>query len=189
VKKLAIFASGSGTNAQAIMQYFENHRDISIALVVCNRPGAGVIQRAHTFNVPVMMINKTDLYESDTVLQKLNASGIDWIILAGFLWLVPEDLIKAYNGKIVNIHPALLPNFGGKGMYGAKVHQAVLDSGKKVSGISIHFVNEHYDRGDIIAQFTCPVEETETLATLQHKIHKLEHRYYPETIEKLVLNP
>jgi phosphoribosylglycinamide formyltransferase 1 len=187
VKKLAIFASGTGSNARAIMEYFKGHRSVSVQLIVCNRPEAGVLKHAADFQVPVLQVVRQDFVETENLLQKLKEHQIDWIILAGFLWLIPADLIEMYRNKIINIHPALLPDFGGKGMYGSNVHKAVLSAGSKSSGITIHYVNEEYDKGDIIAQFSCPVDISDTPETLVGKIHKLEQRYYPETIEKLVL--
>lgn len=184
--RLVLFASGSGTNVQNLIRYFKNHPDIKIISVCCNNPKALVIQRASELQVPVFIFNRADLYESGRVLQYLQSSETDWIILAGFLWLLPENIVQHYNKRIVNIHPALLPGYGGKGMYGMRVHQAVIDAGEKESGITIHYVNTEYDTGDIIFQAKCPVSTGETPETLAAKVHRLEYEYYPKIVEKLV---
>ncbi|MDQ3048100.1 MAG: phosphoribosylglycinamide formyltransferase [Bacteroidota bacterium] len=184
MKNIAIFASGEGTNAQKIIDHFRQSARGRVSLVVCNKPGAGVLRRAEQANVPVLMINRSSFYESDEVIRHLHSNNIDLIVLAGFLWMIPADLIQAFPEKIINIHPALLPKFGGKGMYGMNVHKAVIDSAEKQSGITIHFVNENYDEGKIIAQHTCYITSLDTFETLAEKIHELEHRYYPQTIEK-----
>jgi phosphoribosylglycinamide formyltransferase 1 len=186
-KRIAIFASGSGSNAQKIIEHFLNHPAIKVSLIVCNVPTAGVIQRAATYNVPVLLINKDEFLKGNGYIPDLKDAQIDFIVLAGFLWKVPEALIEAFRNKIVNIHPALLPKFGGKGMYGLKVHQAVIDAGEKESGITIHYVDEHYDHGDSILQAKCRVYDNDTAETLASRIHQLEHEHYPKTIEKLLL--
>lgn len=184
---LAIFASGSGTNANAIMQYFESHPKIKVALVVTNKPQAGVIGVAKKWNVPSLVINKQQLQDEEFLLGELKKHTVNWIILAGFMVMIPPFLVQAFNDKMINIHPALLPKFGGKGMYGRNVHEAVIKTGEKKSGITIHFVNEKYDEGKIIFQAETVIEPNETIESLEHKIHKLEHANYPSVIEKLVL--
>jgi phosphoribosylglycinamide formyltransferase-1 len=187
MKKLAIFVSGSGTNMQRIANYFKNHPQIEMSLVVCNNPDAGAIARAESLGIPLMMIDKKSFKNPEPLTAELFKKQIDWIILAGFLWLIPKVLIQAYPNKIVNIHPALLPAYGGKGMYGEKVHQAVIQNGEKQSGITIHFVNEHYDAGAIIFQQQLELQADETPESLAQRIHELEYKYYPEVIEKVVL--
>jgi len=184
--KLAIFASGKGSNAEKIIQFFENHPFITVSLIVYNRPDAGVVDIAKKYGIKSIFIEKKSLTEDQNNLQLLQNEGITHIILAGFLLKIPEYLIQAFPDKIINIHPALLPNFGGKGMYGDKVHQAVIASGEKESGITIHLVDEHYDHGKTVFQSTVPVADNETPETLAAKIHELEHRYFPEVIEKWI---
>jgi phosphoribosylglycinamide formyltransferase-1 len=184
---LAIFASGSGTNAENIMEYFQYAPQIRVACVCTNRSDAYVIERAKRFDIPVMVFSKKDFYETETVLNYLLNNQISWIILAGFLWLVPPNLIEAYPNRIINIHPALLPKYGGKGMYGHHVHQAVIENKEPVSGISVHYVNKEYDRGDIIFQVTCPVMPGDTPDSLAERVHELEYRHFPEVIEKVIL--
>ena len=149
MKKIAIFASGSGTNAQNIAEYFLASGDITVSLILANKPEAYVLERAKKLGIPSMVFTRKEFYESAIILDVLLKNKIDFIVLAGFLWLVPDNLLKTYSGKIINIHPALLPKYGGKGMYGEKVHQAVIQSGDKQTGITIHFVNDHYDEGEI----------------------------------------
>ncbi|HEY4798950.1 MAG TPA: phosphoribosylglycinamide formyltransferase [Bacteroidia bacterium] len=185
MKRLAIFASGEGTNAQQIIDHFRES-DIKIALIVCNKPLANVLNRAKNHNIPSLLVNKELFYNSEAVLKKLQEEKIDLIICAGFLWKVPDNIIRAFPNRIINIHPALLPKFGGKGMYGMNVHKAVIGSGTKESGITIHYVNEHYDEGKIILQASCEVTSNDTPETLAQKVHRLEHRYFPETIEKIL---
>jgi len=187
MKKLAIFVSGSGTNMQRIANYFKNHPQIEMSLVVCNNPDAGAIARAESLGIPLMMIDKKSFKNPEPLTAELFKKQIDWIILAGFLWLIPKVLIQAYPNKIVNIHPALLPAYGGKGMYGEKVHQAVIQNGEKQSGITFHFVNEQYDAGAIIFQQQLELQADETPESLARRIHELEYKYYPEVIEKVVL--
>lgn len=185
-KNIAIFASGEGTNAQCIIDYFKSSDKISVALVVSNKSTANVLKRAEIAKVPTLLIDKPDFYESEAVINKLKAAKIDLIILAGFLWMIPDSLIKAFSHKIINIHPALLPKFGGKGMYGMNVHKAVIESKEKQSGISVHYVNEHYDEGEIISQHSCDVSENDTPEILAQKIRKLEHEFFPKVIEKML---
>lgn len=185
-RNIAIFASGTGTNAKRIIEHFSNGDLARVALVVCNNPKAGVLQIAADNNIPVMLLNRKGFTESQTVLGELRLHKIDLVVLAGFLWQLPGYLVNAFPRKIVNIHPALLPKFGGKGMYGAHVHRAVIDAGEKESGITIHYVDEHYDNGDIIFQATCEVRPTDDVTSLAQRIHQLEHLHYPRVIETLV---
>jgi phosphoribosylglycinamide formyltransferase-1 len=184
-KHMAIFASGAGSNAQKIIEYFKNSTRATIGVIVCNKPGAGVLQIAANENIPVLMIEKK-LFNDSGYLAELKNLHIDFIILAGFLWKIPSVLINAYQGKIINIHPALLPSYGGKGMYGNTVHAAVINAKEKQSGITIHYVDDKYDHGEIIFQKTCRVNKNETAESLAQKIHELEHEYYPKQIEKLL---
>lgn len=186
MKRIAIFASGSGTNAEQIIRHFKNNGKAITEVVLTNNPNAVVIERAKNLHTPSFIFSKEDFYGSDKIGKLLQRLQIDLIVLAGFLWLVPESLIKKYPGKIINIHPALLPQHGGKGFYGAKVHEAVIRSGDKKSGITIHYVNEKFDEGKIIFQATCDIDENETAETLAAKIHKLEYEHYPTVIENIL---
>ena len=186
--RISIFASGSGTNAQKIMEKFQDHPTISVRLVLSNNPDAYILSRARQFHIPTLTFSRPELYQSNHIMDILSVQGIDYIVLAGFLWLFPAYILKAYPNRIVNIHPALLPNYGGKGMYGRRVHEAVIAAGEKESGISIHYVNEKYDDGEIIFQAKCPVESGDTPETLAARILELEHEHYPEVIEKVVLD-
>ncbi len=186
MKKIAVFASGSGSNAERLYEYFKGSTVAKVTMIVCNKPDAGVVARAHRLRIPLVLISKRSFYESDSLLYTLRQEGIDFIALAGFLWLIPDYLIEAYPGKMVNIHPALLPAYGGKGMYGHKVHEGVIQNGEKESGITIHLVNAHYDEGAVIAQFKTAISPTDTADTLAEKIHLLEHRHYPEVVATLV---
>jgi phosphoribosylglycinamide formyltransferase-1 len=185
---IAIFASGAGSNARKIIEFFENKGlriSIKVSLIVCNVPGAGVLDIAEEKGIPSLMINKTD-FTANGYVESLKNAGIDFIVLAGFLWKVPEVLVKAYPKAIINIHPALLPKYGGKGMYGARVHEAVIEAGEKESGITIHWVNENYDEGAIIFQAKCSIDASDTATSLANKIHALEHAHFATTIEKLL---
>ena len=183
---IAIFASGAGSNARKIIEYFENKGlRIKVSLIVCNVPGAGVLDIAEEKGIPSLMINKSD-FAANGYVESLKNAGIDFIVLAGFLWKVPEVLVRAYPKAIINIHPALLPKYGGKGMYGARVHEAVIAAGEKESGITIHWVNEHYDEGAIIFQAKCSIDDSDTATSLANKIHALEHAHFATTIEKLL---
>ena len=186
IKHLAIFASGAGSNAQQIINYFRNSALAKIDLIVCNKPRAGVIAIAEKENIPVLLIEKERFFKGDAYLPEIKKLKTDLIILAGFLWKIPQILINVYPRRIVNIHPALLPKYGGKGMYGQYVHETILNAGEMESGITIHYVDEHYDNGDIIFQTACPVLEDDTPETLARRIHKLEHLHYPLVIEELV---
>lgn len=185
--KLAIFASGNGSNFQAIAEYFAKHPSIQISHLFCNKPDAYVIKRAQNLGIAYTAFNKTEFYSSDYVLNQLHQTKTDWIVLAGFLWLIPQPIIEVFRDKIINIHPALLPAFGGKGMYGHKVHEAVIASGNTKSGITIHLVDEVYDNGKTLFQATCPVLPTDTAESLAEKIHKLEHTHFPAAIERTLL--
>jgi formyltetrahydrofolate-dependent phosphoribosylglycinamide formyltransferase len=180
--KLAIFASGKGSNAEKIIQYFENEEFVKISMVVCNNPQAGVLDIAKSHNIKTLLIDKTTFNQTEEYVQLFKSEGITHIILAGFLWKVPETLINGYRNKILNIHPALLPNFGGKGMYGDKVHEAVLASGQKETGITIHLVDEHYDHGTTVFQATVSIEDADTTSSIAEKVHSLEHLHYPRVI-------
>ena len=184
-KRIVIFASGNGTNAQRIIEYFIESGQAKVSGVFTNNPQAQVIRRAETFNIPIFIFDKTDFYTSGKVLNILLEQKPDMIILAGFLWLIPTEIIKSFQSRIVNIHPALLPKYGGKGMYGMNVHRAVIADGEKESGISIHYVNENYDEGNIIFQAKCTVDAEETADSLAAKIHQLEYKYFPVIIESL----
>ena len=186
MKKIAIFASGSGTNAENIVEYLREKQIAVPAMILSNNPKAKVLQRAERLQVPYTVFTRKDFYETDHVLNNLLDHQIDLIVLAGFLWLIPEKIIRAFPNRIINIHPALLPKYGGKGMYGDKVHRAVIENGEKESGISIHYVNEKYDEGQIIFQSRCPVEKDDTPESLAAKVHALEYKYYPEVVEKLL---
>lgn len=185
--KLAIFASGKGSNAEKIIQYIENHNNIHVSLIVSNKPTAGVLDIARRFNIPTLLIERKKFIETDEYVQFFLNQGITHIILAGFLLKVPDNLIRVYNNKIVNIHPALLPAYGGKGMYGEHVHQAVIQAGEKESGITIHLVDEEYDHGKTLFQAKVEVHPNDTPDTLAEKVHRLEHEHYPKVIEKWVL--
>lgn len=186
MKKLAIFASGSGSNAENIINYFKNKQNISVDIILTNRADAFVIERSKALMVDYYVFNRSEFYESDTIINLLKNRGIDFIILAGFLWLIPLNLIQFYSRRIINIHPALLPAYGGKGMYGMKVHEAVIKNRETQSGITIHFVNEKYDEGEIIFQAICFISETDTPETLANKIHVLEYEHFPKVIENVL---
>ncbi len=186
VIKIAIFASGAGSNAQKIIEHFKKKSFVKISLVVCNKKVAGVLDIAAKENIPSLIIERNRFFDEDNYLAFLKELGIDFIVLAGFLWKMPTAIINSYPNKIVNIHPALLPKYGGKGMYGQRVHDAVIQAKDAVSGISIHYVDELYDHGNIIFQATCPVEETDTAESLAQKIHQLEHLHYPAVIKTVL---
>jgi phosphoribosylglycinamide formyltransferase-1 len=188
MKKIAIFASGSGTNAENIIGYFSTKNSAKVTLVLSNRKNAFVLERATRLNVPSYFFDRSRFYDTGDVLDRLLKNKIDFIVLAGFLWLVPGNILKQYDRKIINIHPALLPKYGGSGMYGARVHHAVIENGDRFSGITIHFVNESYDKGDIIFQARCKVDPSDTPDSLALKIHSLEYQHYPKIIEKMILN-
>jgi phosphoribosylglycinamide formyltransferase-1 len=184
VKKLAVFVSGSGTNAQNIIRYFSGNEQIKVDSLWCNKPDAYALVRGAAHGVDSFVFNRKQFYESNEVVEKLKNRGIDLIVLAGFLWLVPDNLID--NFPIINIHPALLPKYGGKGMYGMKVHQAVVQNQDTETGISIHFVNQKYDEGELIFQAKCPVLPSESPEDVAKKVHGLEYQYFPVVIEQLL---
>jgi len=185
--RLAIFASGSGSNAERIIRYFQGHPDIHIPLIVSNHAEAYVLQRADNLKVPYVVFGREAFADPGSLLRVLQEHGITWIVLAGFLWKVPDELVKIYDRRMINIHPALLPSYGGKGMYGERVHRAVLAAGEKESGITIHYVNERYDEGECIFQARCPVLPEDTPESLADRIHALEHKHFPVVIEGLLL--
>ena len=184
---IAVFASGKGTNAEAIIEYFRKSREISIELIVSNNPESGVIAVAKKYGIPVQLVTKGSFYHSSELLESIRERKIGFIVLAGFLWLLPDYLLEAFPNKIVNVHPALLPRHGGKGMYGRKVHEAVLNAKEKETGITVHYVNENYDEGEVIFQASCRVEQNDTPGSLEAKVRKLELEHYPKVIEKLLL--
>jgi formyltetrahydrofolate-dependent phosphoribosylglycinamide formyltransferase len=184
--RVAIFASGAGSNAQQIINHFRDHPLVKIALVVCNREGAGVIDIAARENIPLLLVQRKSFAEGTACLEHLQKERIDFIVLAGFLLRMPLSLVVAFPRRIVNIHPALLPRFGGAGMYGQFVHEAVIQSGETESGITIHYVDEHYDNGDVIFQTACPVLEGDTPETIARRIHQLEHLHYPRVVEEIL---
>jgi phosphoribosylglycinamide formyltransferase 1 len=186
MKNIAIFASGSGTNAENIIKYFSNSNSAKVTLVLSNRSEALVLKRAAALNIETYFFERDDLYSSGKVLRSLLSHRIDFIVLAGFLWLVPADILNTFKNRIVNIHPALLPSYGGKGMYGEKVHKSVIENCETESGITIHLVNESYDEGDIIFQARCSVEPEETPESLAVKIHSLEYEHFPRIVEELI---
>ena len=186
--KLAIFASGKGSNAANIIRYFNDHPSVSVGLIICNNANAGVVEIAKKNGVPVLIITQQSLGDSKECLAALKKAGIDYLVLAGFLWKLPQHIIDAFPNKILNIHPALLPRYGGKGMYGQHVHEAVIAAKESQSGITIHVVDEHYDNGDIVFQATCPIDAAETPESLAAKIHALEQQHFPKVIEQYLQN-
>jgi phosphoribosylglycinamide formyltransferase-1 len=186
MKQIAIFASGAGSNAKRIIDHFRNHPDIKVSLIVCNKPGAGVLGIAEQANIPSLIIDKEQFFRGNAYVDELKEKKIDFIVLAGFLWKIPSALVKAYTQHIINIHPALLPKYGGKGMYGQHVHAAVIAAGDKESGITIHYVDELYDHGQVIFQASCPVSTEDTPETLAKKIHLLEYEHFPRIIEDII---
>lgn len=184
---IIIFASGAGSNAQQIINYFKKDPDINVALIVCNNPKAGVLQIAANEEIPVLLIQK-DEFKRSGYFQEINKYNPALIVLAGFLWKIPENLITHFPHKIINLHPALLPAYGGEGMYGSAVHAAVVKAKEKESGITIHYVDEKYDNGEIIFQAKCYLDSMDTAETLAHKIHKLEYEYFAVTIEHILKN-
>ena len=187
MKRIAIFASGRGSNALKIIEHFEQHSDIEIALILSNKPTAAVLSLADDRQIPSLVINRQKFYQTEKLLDDLNSCDIQLIVLAGFLWLIPEYLVRKYPRRIINIHPALLPKYGGKGMYGMHVHQAVWESKEKESGITIHFVNEKYDDGAIIFQAKCSLEPSDDPTKIAQKVLQLEHKYFAKVIERLLL--
>jgi phosphoribosylglycinamide formyltransferase-1 len=185
--EIALFASGSGSNVENIVEYFSKSTQIEICCILCNKENAYVIERAKRLKIDYLLFNKPDFHESDKVLNYLKQKNADLIVLAGFLWLIPNNLIKIFPNKIINIHPALLPKYGGKGMYGKAVHQAVHANKEKKTGITIHYVNEIYDEGQIISQKSVKIDSNDTPDSIASKVHELEYRFYPTIIEKIAL--
>ncbi|MGV3589755.1 MAG: phosphoribosylglycinamide formyltransferase [Adhaeribacter sp.] len=185
-KRVVIFASGSGSNAQRLMEHFQNHPQIRVVALFSNNPAAYALQRAENFNLPAHIFNR-EQFKDGTVLGQVKAYQPDLIVLAGFLWLVPVPFIQAFPQKIINIHPGILPKYGGKGMHGQHVHQAVLDNKETETGITIHYVNEFYDQGATIYQELCPVQENDTAEILANRVLQLEHEHFPRIVEKILI--
>lgn len=186
MKKIALFASGNGTNVQQIAEYFKNNNNVNIELIIVNKKDAYVRQRAKNLGIEDIYFNREDFYNSNKVLDILKERKIDFIVLAGFLWMVPQNILDNFPNSIINIHPALLPKYGGKGMYGHHVHEAVIANKEKESGITIHYVNIHYDEGQIIFQKKCDIMPNDTADDLAAKIHLLEKEYFPKVIESVL---
>lgn len=186
--RIAIFASGSGTNAEEIFRHFQDHPSIEVVLLLSNNPEAYALQRAKKFNIETKIFNRIEFRESILVLDWLNERKVTHIVLAGFLWLIPGYLTSAFHNRIINIHPALLPKFGGKGMYGMKVHEAIRNGNEKETGISIHLVNDQYDEGEILFQATCVVEDSDTPEQIAQKVHALEYAHYSRVIEQWIMS-
>lgn len=185
-KRIAIFASGSGSNAENIYNYFKGNSEIEIPLILTNNAEAKVIERATRLKIAIEIFDRNTFYKTTKIVDLLKNKQIDLVVLAGFLWLIPEQLVTAFPDKIINIHPALLPKYGGKGMYGDRVHESVISNGEKESGITIHFVNEKYDEGNIIFQAKCEVSSSDNASDLAQKIHALEYQHFPTIIEKIL---
>ena len=187
VKRIIFFASGSGTNVENIIKYFHGNKAVEITLILTNNPNAGVVRRAEKLKKPLMLFSKRELLDQ-SLLRKIITINPDLIILAGFLLKIPGEFVKAFPQRIINIHPALLPKFSGKGMYGNKVHQSVKDAGEQITGITIHLVNEYFDQGEIIFQASVDVASQESIEEIANKVHKLEYTYYPKLINKLLFS-
>ena len=186
-KRIAIFATGSGSNAEVMMRYFQSHPKIEVSFLLSNKPEAGVLQHAKKYQVPTFVFNRDLFFNSENVLNQLKEKDIDFIVLAGFLWKIPDYLIAAYPNRIINIHPALLPKFGGKGMYGIHVHEAVKAAGEQESGITIHLVNENYDEGKILLQEKVRILPEDNAVTIAKKVLQLEHAHFSPLVEKYIL--
>jgi len=187
MKRIVIFASGSGTNAENIIKYFQKSNVANVVRVLSNKKDAKVLERSKSLNISCMCFSRNDFYHSDKVLNLL-VKEADFIVLAGFLWRVPENIIKMFSNKIVNIHPALLPKYGGKGMYGMHIHNTVIANKEKETGITIHYVNENYDEGAVIVQKKVLVDKSDTPESIAKKIHQLEYKYFPKVIEEILLD-
>jgi phosphoribosylglycinamide formyltransferase-1 len=185
-KRIAIFASGSGSNAQKLMEHFKHSNEVEIALVLTNNPDAYVLQRADNFEIPSHIFDRHEFYQTDNITDLLKNLDIDLIVLAGFLWLIPKNLLQEYPGRIINIHPAILPKYGGKGMYGDYVHHAVLASGDAEGGITIHYVNENYDEGEYIYQAKYRIDKGDSLEMIKFKGQQLEHLHFPRIVEGIL---
>ncbi len=186
MKKIAIFASGSGTNAQNIIEFFNKSGSARVQIILTNNFKAYVLERAYKFNISTRIFDRYEFYQTDNILSILQKNQIDLIILAGFLWLVPSNILNMFPGRIINVHPALLPKYGGKGMYGNRVHQEVIANHEMYSGITIHYVNESYDEGDIVFQEKCLITTDDTAETLASKVHELEYKFFPVVIEEIL---
>lgn len=184
MKRIAVFASGNGSNAEHIANYFAKGTLAGVDVIYCNNPKAFVIQRAANLNIPLVLFDREKFYATETILRDLQSRNIDLIVLAGFLWLIPGSITRAYHDRIINIHPALLPKYGGKGMFGMAVHEAVIEAGDKESGITIHLIDDVYDKGEILFQAKCPVLPHDTPESLAEKVHALEYEHFPKVIEK-----
>ncbi|MDX1364518.1 phosphoribosylglycinamide formyltransferase [Arenibacter latericius] len=187
MKRIVLFASGSGSNVENIINYFQDSNEVNVKCVLSNNKEAKVFDRCNRLKVSALYFNRTSFYQSDCVLEILKSFNPDLIVLAGFLWKIPENLIQNFPNKIVNIHPALLPKYGGKGMYGMHVHKSVKDNNETETGITIHYVNENYDEGAIIAQEKVTLEATDTPETIANKVHQLEYKHFPKVIHKIVM--
>ncbi len=186
MKKIALFASGSGSNVENIYNYFSSNPNVEIELVLTNNPKAYVLERCKKLAIETHLFSRNEFYETDQISKLLLEKGIDLVVLAGFLWLIPSHLVSNFPNKIINIHPALLPKYGGKGMYGNHVHEAIVANKETTSGITIHYVNEKYDDGAIIFQTQVPLNSNETPATVAEKIHALEYQHFPLVIDKIL---
>jgi phosphoribosylglycinamide formyltransferase 1 len=187
-KSIALFASGNGSNAVNLIHFFQNHSQIEVKTLVCNKENAPVVAKAGSLGIEVLVFTNEEFESGLTVLQELDYRAVDWIVLAGFLRKIPLNIIRGYHNRIINIHPSLLPKFGGKGMYGKFVHQAVISAKELKSGISIHLVNEEFDEGKLLAQFETALTPTDTVDSLTEKIQKLEYEHFPTTVEQTLLN-
>jgi len=188
MRNIAIFASGSGSNAQRIIEYFKDHPSISVQLVLTNKSDAYVLQRAANNKIPSIVFNKEQFYQNDDVLNILIQYKVDFLILAGFLWLMPVKMIEKFDRRVINIHPALLPKYGGKGMFGILVHKAVVENKERETGITIHYVNKEYDKGDIIFQAKCKINPEDSPDDVANKIHELEYQHFPVVIERIIMS-
>jgi phosphoribosylglycinamide formyltransferase 1 len=186
MNRVVVFASGSGSNAENVAEYFKNDQNVVISHILTNKKDAYVIKRAEKYQIPTLVFDRDDFYSSDKILDFLIENKTDLIVLAGFLWLVPKKMVDAFPRRIINIHPALLPKYGGKGMYGDKVHEAIVENREAESGITIHYVNDKYDDGDIIFQAKCKIDETDKPADVAQKVHLLEYEYFPKVIHTVI---
>jgi len=183
MKRIAIFASGSGTNAENIIHYSRQKTSFEVVKIYCNKPTAGIIEKASKLDIPIEIFSRNIFYNTNYIVDDLTRNNIDFVVLAGFLWLIPESLLVGFEDKIINIHPALLPKFGGKGMYGMKVHEAVKEQGETQTGITIHKVNKEYDKGEVIFQASCIVLDADSPDEIAHKVHELEYAHFPKVID------
>lgn len=186
IKNIAIFASGSGSNARKILEYFEDRSDVQVSIIITNRKNAGVLAHAKEFDIPSMKIDRSYFYDSECILEVLKTERVDLIVLAGFLWLIPAYLIASFPNRILNIHPALLPKYGGKGMYGHHVHEAVKENNESESGMTIHYVNEKFDEGGHVFQANCDLAPSDSPEDIAAKVLKLEHQHYAEVIDRVL---